>query len=82
VHPKESLGATDDCGLSPFSRDLKPKHGSPDFARDVAMQKIRARLEARGWRPRSSGSRRVLKKWVLPRGAGGAARRGLAGEGG
>ena len=43
--PKESLGATDDCGFSPFSRDLKPKHGSPDFARDVAMQKIRARLE-------------------------------------
>src|SRR6188472_3706563 len=43
--PKESLGATDDCGFSPFSRDIKPKHGSPDFARDVAMQKIRARLE-------------------------------------
>ena len=43
--PKESLGATDDCGFSPFSRDIKPKHGSPDFARDVAMQKIQARLE-------------------------------------
>src|SRR3954464_12962474 len=43
--PKEALGATDDCGFSPFSRDLKPKHGSPDFARDVAMQKISARLE-------------------------------------
>ena len=38
-------GATDDCGFSPFSRDEKPKHGSPDFARDVAMQKIEARLE-------------------------------------
>ena len=38
--PKERLGATDDCGFSPFSRDVKPKHGSPDFARDVAMQKI------------------------------------------
>ncbi len=25
--------------------DVKPKHGSPDFARDVAMQKIAARLE-------------------------------------
>ena len=24
---------------------VKPKHGSPDFARDVAMQKIKARLE-------------------------------------
>ena len=43
--PVERLGATDDCGFSPFSRDLKPKHGSPDFARDVAMQKITARLE-------------------------------------
>jgi hypothetical protein len=24
---------------------VKPKHGSPDFARDVAMHKIEARLE-------------------------------------
>jgi methionine synthase II (cobalamin-independent) len=43
--PVQRLGATDDCGFSPFSRDEKPKHGSPDFARDVAMQKISARLE-------------------------------------
>ncbi|MDQ5832282.1 MAG: hypothetical protein M3550_04390 [Actinomycetota bacterium] len=43
--PVERLGATDDCGFSPFSRDVKPKHGSPDFARDVAMQKISARLK-------------------------------------
>ncbi len=43
--PVERLGATDDCGFSPFSRDVKPKHGSPDFARDVAMKKISARLE-------------------------------------
>ena len=43
--PPERLGATDDCGFSPFSRDEKPQHGSPDFARDVAMQKIAARLE-------------------------------------
>ncbi len=43
--PVERLGATDDCGFSPFSRDEKPKHGSPDFARDIAMQKIQARLE-------------------------------------
>ncbi|MDQ4048791.1 MAG: hypothetical protein M3131_05320 [Actinomycetota bacterium] len=43
--PVERLGATDDCGFSPFSRDEKPKHGSPDFARDIAMQKISARLE-------------------------------------
>ena len=43
--PVERLGATDDCGFSPFSRDVKPNHGSPDFARDVAMQKISARVK-------------------------------------
>jgi methionine synthase II (cobalamin-independent) len=43
--PKERLGATDDCGFSPFSIDVKPKHGSPDVARDVAFQKIRSRME-------------------------------------
>jgi methionine synthase II (cobalamin-independent) len=41
----ERLGATDDCGFSPFSRDLKPAHGSPDFARDIAMRKITARVQ-------------------------------------
>jgi methionine synthase II (cobalamin-independent) len=43
--PVERLGATDDCGFSPFSRDEKPQHGSPDFARDIAMQKISNRIE-------------------------------------
>jgi methionine synthase II (cobalamin-independent) len=43
--PVERLGATDDCGYSPFSRDVKPAHGSPDFARDVAMEKISNRVE-------------------------------------
>lgn len=43
--PKERLGATDDCGFSPFSIDEKPSHGSPDFARDVAFQKIRNRVQ-------------------------------------
>ena len=43
--PKERLGSTDDCGFSPFSIDGKPKHGSPDAARDVAFRKIRARVE-------------------------------------
>ena len=43
--PVHRLGATDDCGFSPFSRDVKPQHGSPDVARDIAMQKIAARLE-------------------------------------
>lgn len=42
---KDQLGATDDCGFSPFSIDVKPKHGSPDFAREVAMRKIKARVE-------------------------------------
>jgi len=42
--PRERLGATDDCGFSPFSIDEKPKHGSPDFARDIAFQKIAARV--------------------------------------
>jgi methionine synthase II (cobalamin-independent) len=43
--PKEQLGSTDDCGFSPFSIDEKPNHGSPDFARDVAFQKIKNRVE-------------------------------------
>ena len=43
--PPDRLGATDDCGFSPFSRDEKPKHGSPDFARDIAMQKISNRVK-------------------------------------
>ncbi|MDP9345966.1 MAG: hypothetical protein M3P44_09630, partial [Actinomycetota bacterium] len=43
--PMDQLGATDDCGFSPFSRDLKPRHGSPDFARDVAMEKIANRVK-------------------------------------
>lgn len=43
--PKERLGATDDCGFSPFSIDEKPTHGSPDYARDVAFQKIKNRIE-------------------------------------
>jgi len=43
--PKDQLGATDDCGFSPFSIDVKPRHGSPDFARDIAFQKITNRLK-------------------------------------
>ncbi len=43
--PKERLGATDDCGFSPFSIDEKPNHGSPDFAREVAFQKMTNRVE-------------------------------------
>lgn len=43
--PRDQLGSTDDCGFSPFSIDVKPKHGSPDLARDIAFQKIRSRIE-------------------------------------
>ena len=43
--PKDRLGSTDDCGFSPFSIDEKPNHGSPDYARDVAFQKITNRIE-------------------------------------
>ena len=43
--PKDQLGSTDDCGFSPFSIDVKPNHGSPDYARDVAFQKITARVQ-------------------------------------
>ncbi|MDQ3129286.1 MAG: 5-methyltetrahydropteroyltriglutamate--homocysteine methyltransferase [Acidobacteriota bacterium] len=43
--PIDRLGSTDDCGFSPFSIDVKPKHGSPDFARDVAFQKIESRIK-------------------------------------
>ena len=47
--PKEQLGSTDDCGFSPFSIDEKPSHGSPDFARDIAFQKITNRVEGTRW---------------------------------
>ena len=43
--PADRLGSTDDCGFSPFSIDEKPNHGSPDFARDTAWQKITNRVE-------------------------------------
>ena len=43
--PKDQLGSTDDCGFSPFSIDEKPNHGSPDYARDVAFQKIASRIQ-------------------------------------
>jgi methionine synthase II (cobalamin-independent) len=49
--PKEYLGATDDCGFSPFSIDEKPNHGSPDYAREVAFQKNKNRVEGTGKAP-------------------------------
>ncbi len=41
----QRLDATDDCDFSPFVRDEKPEHGSPDCAREVAMRKISNRLQ-------------------------------------
>jgi methionine synthase II (cobalamin-independent) len=41
---KQRLGSTDDCGFSPFSIDMKPNHGTPDYARDIAFQKIANRV--------------------------------------
>jgi methionine synthase II (cobalamin-independent) len=41
---KQRLGSTDDCGFSPFSIDSKPNHGTPDYARDIAFQKIANRV--------------------------------------
>jgi len=43
--PTVRLGSTDDCGFSPFSIDVKPKHGSPDAARDIAFEKIASRVK-------------------------------------
>ena len=51
--PVDRLGSTDDCGFSPFSIDVKPKHGSPDFARDVAFQKIESRVKGTRWLPKN-----------------------------
>ncbi|CAK1363526.1 unnamed protein product [Cercospora beticola] len=44
--PKDQLGATDDCGFSPFSIDPKPNFvKGPDYAREIAVQKIKNRVE-------------------------------------
>lgn len=43
VRDKNAL--THSIGFSPFSIDVKPKHGSPDFARDVAFKKISNRIK-------------------------------------
>jgi methionine synthase II (cobalamin-independent) len=43
--PKDQLGATDDCGFSPFCLDVKPLHGgNPDVAREIAFRKVAARV--------------------------------------
>lgn len=40
-----TISLADDCGFSPFSIDVKPKHGSPDAARDIAFEKIANRVK-------------------------------------
>ena len=72
--PKERLGTTDDCGFSPFSIDEKPNHGSPDYARDVAFQKIANRVE--GTRGRGEARRRRPGSRVT-RSAGGSGPRSV-----
>lgn len=54
--PKDQLGATDDCGFSPFSIDAKPRHGGDaDFARDVAFRKIANRIKGAALASRELG---------------------------
>ncbi|KAG4443532.1 hypothetical protein IFR05_001005 [Cadophora sp. M221] len=43
--PEDQLGATDDCGSSPFSIDYKPKYGGADYAREIAFMKIANRVK-------------------------------------
>ena len=58
--PKERLGSTDDCGFSPFSIDVKPRHGSPDLAREIAFKKYRLVWKAQRWLQRSSAWHKTL----------------------
>jgi len=46
--PVDQLGATDACGFIPFIVDAKPKHGSPDFTRGVAFEKLGNRAREGG----------------------------------
>jgi hypothetical protein len=69
---KQRLGSTDDCGFSPFSIDTKPNHGSPDYARDIAFQKIANRVAGtkmavrRSLRPRPCSSVASSKPAAVP----------------
>lgn len=57
--PKDQLGSTDDCGFSPFSIDVKPNHGSPEYARDIAFQKIANRVK--GTMPPAGSPRHAVR---------------------
>ena len=54
VHPAGAVRRDRRLRLLAVQPRRKPKHGSPDFARDVAMEKIAARLEGARWRRRRS----------------------------
>ncbi|KAG9087479.1 hypothetical protein FS749_002891, partial [Ceratobasidium sp. UAMH 11750] len=44
--PADQLGATDDCGFACLNNDKTSKHGiNPDYVRDIAFQKIAARVK-------------------------------------
>ena len=57
--PVDRLGATDDCGFSPFSRDVKPKHGSPTSRATSRCRRSRRGSPAPSSRARSLGSPRA-----------------------
>ena len=45
LHPQGAPRLDRRLRLLPFSIDEKPNHGSPDYAREIAFQKIKARVE-------------------------------------
>ena len=45
LYQKVAAKEPGNLAVSPFSIDEKPNHGSPDFARETAWQKIKNRVE-------------------------------------
>lgn len=64
---RDQLGATDDCGFSPFSIDVKPKHGSPDFAKGMSpCRRSRPESTEQGCQARSLGFEAISASlWLL-----------------
>jgi len=56
--PVERLGATDDCGFSPFSRDVKPSTARRTSRATSRCRRSRRGSRARSWRARRSASAR------------------------
>lgn len=64
--PVDRLGATDDCGFSPFSRDVKPRHDLPTSLATSRCRRSRRGWRAPGWPPRRSRpDRRRLASYGL-----------------